>query len=128
MQRRQFIISGVGVAAYAGMGTAGALAASAGQGLAGQISAAGFSAMLHQDFNIYDSARGVTVQLVKVKQASGAHGARQFSLSFRGAPEDGLDSGTYEVEHAATGKVMMYLDAAKRGKGGVTYRADFNLL
>ena len=130
MQRRQFIVSGIGVIAYAGVGATAALAAEAvaGQGVAGQISAAGFRTMLNQSFNIYDSVRGITVQLVKVKETAGSAGARQFTLSFKGAIEDALDSGTYEVEHAATGKLLLYLDADKRAKSGVLYRADFNLL
>jgi hypothetical protein len=127
MQRRQFIVSGIGMLAYAGVGTTAALAAEAvaGQGAAGQISAAGFRALLNQSFNIYDSVRGITVQLVKVKETARA---RQFTLSFKGAIEDALDSGTYEVEHAATGKLLLYLDANKRARNGVVYRADFNLL
>ena len=126
MQRRQFIVSGVGVMAYAGAGMAGAAVAAAG-GIAGQMSAAGFSAMLHQPFNVYDTKRGVTVELVRVRQAPG-QGAGQFSLSFAGREGEVLDSGVYEVEHPATGKVMMYLDADKKGSKGVIYRADFNLL
>jgi hypothetical protein len=125
MQRRQFIISGIGAAAYAGLGATAALAA---QGAALQLNAASFATMLHQPFNVYDSARGVTVELVKVKEIAGSPGLRQFSLSFKGRAEDGLETGTYEVEHAAIGKVLMYLDADKRGKQGVMYRADFNLL
>lgn len=110
----------MGVLAYAGAGT-GATAANV---VAGPFSASKFSALLNEQFNIYASARGITVQLVNVKEA----GPGQFSISFKGASEDGLDSGTYEVEHASTGKMPLYLDANKRGKNGVIYRADFNLL
>jgi hypothetical protein len=132
MQRRHFILSGIGMLAYAGVGTAALAAADAvagrGVGVGGQISAARFAAVLNQSFNIYAGPRGVTVQLVKVREGVGSPGLRQFTLSFAGAAEDALDSGTYEVEHAATGKVLMYLDAGKGGKNGIIYRADFNLL
>lgn len=115
----------MGALACAGAGT-GALAANAagGQAAAGRLSASGFAALLNEQFNIYASARGITVQLFKVKEA----GPGQFSICFKGASEDGLDSGTYEVEHASTGKMPLYLDANKRGRNGVVYRADFNLL
>lgn len=96
----------------------------AGRAQGAALSAGAFSALLNHSFNIYASARGITVQLVKVKEVS----AGQFSICFRGAAEDGLDSGTYEVEHAAIGKMPLYLDANKRAKQGVVYRADFNLL
>ncbi len=127
MQRRQFIIAGIGTLAAVGMGAPAAGAARL-QGAAGQVSAGGFSAVLNESFNIYDGARGVTVQLVKVKEIASAQGSRQFSLSFKGGLADGIDSGTYDVEHPAIGKVLMFLDASQRGKGAVMYRADFNLL
>lgn len=126
MQRRQFIVRSMGVLAYAGTGTA--VIAAAGKGAAWHVSAAGFSAMLNQSFNIYDSVRGVTVQLVKVKEAAASRDGLQFSLSFKGSEADGLDSGTYEVEHPATGKLLMYLDVDKHARKGALYRADFNLL
>ena len=122
MQRRQFIVSGVGVVAYAGVGT-GVFAASAAAAPAA-LNASAFATLLGQSFTMYDSVRGVTVQLVKVNEVA----AGQFSVSFKGRADDGLDSGTYEVEHASMGKLPMYLDADKRGKHGVFYRADFNLL
>ena len=125
MQRRKFIASGIGLLAYAGLGTAATVA---GQGAGAALSAARFAAMLNQPFTIYDSVRGIRVQLVSVKEAPASRGLHQFTLTFAGAAEDSLDSGTYEVEHAATGKQLMYLDAHKRGKAGVVYRADFNLL
>ena len=124
MQRRQFIVNSMGAMAYAGVGSSAfAASAIAGQGAA-PLSAGAFTALLKHSFNIYDSVRGITVQLVKVKEV----GPGQFSISFQGAAEDGMDSGTYEVEHASTGKMPMYLDANKRGRHGVVYRADFNLL
>ncbi len=128
MQRRLFIVSGVGAAAYAGMGTTAALAATAlgGKGTV-SVNAQGFASLLNESFNIYDGVRGITVQLVKVQKARD-HAGQQFSLSFSGRSEDALASGTYEVEHGAVGKQMMYLDAQKRGAQSVVYRADFNLL
>lgn len=119
MQRRHFISGGIGI---------GLLCIGGNGSAAGQVSAAGYSAMLKESFNVYDSVRGIRVQLVKVRQVAAAAGTRQFSLTFSGAKADALASGTYEVEHAATGKQMMYLDASSHGQHGVLYRADFNLL
>ena len=123
MQRRQFIASSMGALAYAGVGT-GAMAASVVSGRAAVPGAATFAALLNEAFTVYASARGITVQLVKVKELRPG----QFSISFKGAAQDGLDSGTYDVEHAAIGNLPLYLDADKRGRNGVVYRADFNLL
>ena len=84
--------------------------------------------MLDESFTVYDSVRGIGVQLVKVRRGASEPGTRQFSLTFAGDKADALASGTYEVEHAATGKLLLYLDASPRGQNGVLYRADFNLL
>jgi hypothetical protein len=119
MHRRHFIGSGLGIGMLCIAGTGSA---------AGQVSAAGFAALLKDSFNVYDRVRGISVQLVKVRQAAAAPGTRQFSLTFAGSMADALPSGTYEVEHAATGKQLMFLDASGRGQHGVLYRADFNLL
>lgn len=113
----------MGALAYAGVGS-GAMAAGALSGSPATPSAAAFAALLNQAFTVYASARGITVQLVKVKELRPG----QFSVSFKGAAGEGLDSGTYEVEHAAIGNLPLYLDADKRGRSGVVYRADFNLL
>lgn len=121
MERRQFIMSSAGALACAGMSSAAALAADS------PMSAASFAAMVGDHFNIYDTVRGVTVQLVKVKQAKESLGSQQFSLSFSGPLAGAFDSGTYEVEHPGSGKQLMYLVAHKTGKNAV-YRADFNLL
>ena len=53
---------------------------------------------------------------------------RNTACQSRVASTSALDSGTYEVEHQKTGRLMMYLDAHKRGADGLMYRADFNLL
>ncbi len=84
--------------------------------------------MLKETFYIYDGVRGISVQLVKVRQVAETPGSQQFSLTFSGAQADALPSGTYEVEHALTGKQLMYLDASGGGAQGARYRADFNLL
>jgi hypothetical protein len=121
MERRQFILSSAGALGCAGLSTAVAQTSAKAPG------AAGFAALVGDWFNVYDSVRGVTVQLLKVKQAKASPGTEQFSLSFSGSGGGALDSGTYEVEHAHTGKLLMYLVAHKAGKN-MLYRADFNLL
>lgn len=121
MERRQFILSSASALACAGLSTAMAQTPAKAPG------AAGFAALVGESFNIYDSVRGMTVQLLKVKQAKSSPGTEQFSLSFSGAGGGALDSGTYEVEHPQTGKLLMYLVAHKAGKN-MLYRADFNLL
>lgn len=106
----------------------GAAASMASGSAAAPRGAAGFSAMLGDSFMIYDRVRGISVQLVKVRKAKAEPGMQQFTLSFAGSDADALASGTYEVEHPATGKMPLYLDVSRRGRDGMLYRADFNLL
>ncbi len=131
MERRKFILSSAGLVACAGMSTSMARAAEAAarRAVAGELSAAGFSALLNQQFTVYGTARGATLELVKVKDAARPQpGLRQFTLHFKSETGLGLASGSYELEHASTGRMMMYLDADQRGRDAMLYRADFNLL
>ncbi len=122
MQRRHFIASGLAALAWSGIGPAAAA-----QG-AGELSARAFATLLGQTFLLYNGARGLRVQLVKVTQAAHRPGTRQFTLAFAGDQAEALPSETYELEHPATGKLMLYLETTRRGQHGVLYRADFNLL
>lgn len=124
MQRRDFIASGLGVLACAGASTM-AFAARHGSAVPG---AQGYAALLGEQFNIYDGVRGVSVRLVKVREAPAQPGMQQFTLRFEGGRPGALPSGTYEVEHAATGKIGMFLDASAQGADTMLYRADFSLL
>lgn len=124
MQRREFIAGGIGVLAWAGIGTAAHAAGRAEMALDAQ----GFAALINEQFNIFDSVRGITVRLVKVKPGPAAAGLQQFSLNFEGERAGALPSGTYEVEHALTGKTVLYLDASAHGQHVTRYRADFSLL
>lgn len=120
MQRRHFIAGSIGAVTWAGL-------ASAASDTQAPQATSGYAGLVQQHFNIYDSVRGVTVQLIKVKQVPSASGARQFTLTFAGDHAGALASGTYEVEHPVTGKVAMYLHA-RATASGMHYRADFNLL
>lgn len=133
MERRHFIVGGAGMLAAAGMSGAAAVAAevageAARRAVAGEISAAGFSALLNQSFTVHGGLRGATLRLMKVTEAAERPGMRQFSLQFAGDGGAALGTGMHELEHAETGKLMMYLDAQKQGRDAMLYRADFNLL
>ena len=124
MQRRDFIASGLGALACAGISTAALAASHGGAGPGAQA----YAALLGEKFIVYDGVRGETVRLVKVRQAPAQPGMQQFTLRFEGGRHGALPSGTYEVDHAATGKIDMFLDASARGADSVLYRADFSLL
>ncbi len=121
MQRRHFIASGIAALVWCGVGSGSAAAA-------GELSASAFSTLLGQTFMLYNGARGLRVRLVKVTQAAPGSGTRQFTLCFTGDRAEALPSDTYELEHPATGKLMLYLETTRRGQHGALYRADFNLL
>lgn len=123
MQRRDFLTTGIGLLACTGVGTA---AAAERTGMT--LSAQGFARLLNEPFHIFDSVRGVPVRLLTVSKGREQPGVQQFSLSFEGERAGALPSGTYEVEHALTGKLSMYLDASPHGQYATRYRADFSLL
>lgn len=129
MYRRQFIASGLGALAWAGVGATAAAAAAVVPAARGTAPGAqGFASLLNQQFKLYDNVRGVAVTLVKITHAPPQPGMQQFTLSFEGERSGALPSGTYEVEHPLTGVTAMYLDASAHGQHAVRYRADFNLM
>lgn len=85
---------------------------------------ASFSPLLNQNFNLYESRHGVTVQLTAVKNLPAPSGSEQFTLTFTAPAGVDLNSGTYDVENAAIGMVPMYLERAAQGQ----LLAHFNLL
>jgi hypothetical protein len=82
-----------------------------------------YAGLLQQTFNVYESKRGVAMQLTALENLPSAPGQQQFTLTFS-APGVTLRSGTYDVEHASTGITPLYLEAAAPG----TWLAHFNLL
>jgi hypothetical protein len=90
------------------------------------LNGATFQGLLNQNFNVYESKRGVTMTLSAVRTPDKATpGSEQFSLVFS-APGVTLPSGTYEVEQDAIGMTAMYLQQGEPGQN--LYLAHFNLL
>jgi hypothetical protein len=54
-------------------------------------------------------------------------GALQFSLLFSAAAVPAILAGSYEIEHPAIGRQLLFLQPAARQGARVTLRADFNL-
>jgi len=134
MQRREFVIATGSLLAASGAGvTAPAAAAtlprppliSVPAGLR-VLNGATFQGLLNQNFNVYESKRGVTMTLTAVRTPDKATpGSEQFTLVFS-APGVTLPNGTYEVEQAAIGMTAMYLQQGEAGQN--LYLAHFNLL
>lgn len=133
MQRRDFVIATGSLLATAGTGATAA--ASTTTALPRQplilvppglrvLNGATFEGVLHQTFNVYASQRGVSMQLVEVRQEKSSAGTEQFTLVFS-APGVTLPSGTYEVEQSAIGKTDIFLQQGEAGKD--VYLAHFNL-
>lgn len=131
MQRREFVIATGSLLAASGA----SLPAAAGTlpqpplisvpaGLR-VLNGATFQGLLNQNFNVYESKRGVTMQLSAVRTPDQATpGSEQFTLVFS-APGVTLPNGTYQVEQSAIGMTAMYLQQGEPGQN--LYLAHFNL-
>lgn len=140
MKRREILKMGGSSLALADLGvTASAQAASKGVEAAAtngyRWSKAGATALIGQQFWVNDPKQGaVSVKLEAVRAArataamAGAPASEQFSLYFAGPAGSGLAAGSYEVDHGAIGRFMLYLTPDKKRTGANVYRADFNLL
>lgn len=124
MERRNFLLAASGLLGATGLGQAAALAAL--PPTPSQIRMAGFRQLQGQRFNLYQSKRGTSADLVEVKEGKAYPRLEQFTLLF--ATPDQLAPGVYEVEHAAIGRLSLYLHAAGQGAQGLLYRAEFSLL
>lgn len=128
MQRREFVVAtgsllATGLPEAAPLPRGPAVLTPPPRGLK-TLGSASFTALLNQDFNLYQSRHGVTVRLTAIKQLPAPAGGEQFTLVFTTAAGAVLNSGTYEVEHAAIGMTAMYLEAAPQHQ----LLAHFNLL
>jgi hypothetical protein len=54
-------------------------------------------------------------------------GAQQFCVLFSAAAVPAIKAGSYEIEHSATGRQLLFLQPAARQGARVMLRADFNL-
>lgn len=125
MQRREFVMATGGLM-VAGLGQAAVPQARLMAALPRSVyrfDSSHYAGLLQQTFNVYESSRGVAMQLTALHTVPSAPGQQQFTLTFS-APGVTLRSGTYDVEHASTGITPLYLEAAAPG----TWLAHFNLL
>lgn len=127
MQRREFVVA-AGSLLATGMPEAatlprGPVILTPPRGLK-TLGSASFSPLLNQDFNLYQNRHGVTVQLTAVRSLPAPSGGEQFTLTFTAPAGVVLNSGTYDVEHAAIGLTPMYLEQAPQNQ----LLAHFNLL
>lgn len=70
----------------------------------------------------------LTLQAVETAQlAPEGSAALQFYVLFTAAAVPAIQAGSYEIEHEATGRQLLFLQPSARQGARVTLRADFNL-
>jgi len=133
MKRREFL-AGYGSALLAssiGLSLA-APAQGAAKGLAplsGPLGKEQFTAYINQHFWVHaQNHRQSELTLVAVTEGTPRPKHREFALTFAGRETEPLGAGTYNFEHASSGRFQLYLEPAGQGPQGLYYRADFSLL
>lgn len=121
MERREFILATSGALACAGAVPGMALAAGA---LPAGLNRAAFGAIVGQSLIAYDSARGVALTLLAIKDGKDAPGREQFTLQLSGSAGSPLKTGTYDVYHASIGTVPLFIETAG---ADARYRIQFSL-
>jgi hypothetical protein len=86
------------------------------------LTAADFAPHLDTPFRV-DGA--FDVALAEVAEADGGAGRRQFSLLFRGGPTPPLPQRIYALEHAALGRLELFLVPLGPDADGQRYEAVF---
>lgn len=124
MERRDFMLAAGAAIACAGASPVLALAAGSARGRLGRAT---FAGLVRQTLIAYDSARGVALTLVEVKDGKPAPGLEQFSLLLSGSEASPLKGGNYDVYHDSIGTVPLFIEpAGKRGQETL-YRIQFSL-
>jgi hypothetical protein len=130
MKRRDILRAGASSLALAGMIGAAAPQAAAADASSFAWSHATALALVGQQFWLNHPelrAIGLTLADVQAPATQGDPRMQQFSLVFA---SDGarFAAGTYEIDHATLGRIMLFLAPAGSGAGAPRYRADFSLL
>jgi hypothetical protein len=128
--RRALLKAGGGSLLVAGLGLGPAAQAAQG-GDSFAWSRAGAERLVGQFFWLnHPEHRALQIKLEAVEAAKLApHGAegKQFTVVFSAAAQPAIKSGSYEIEHEATGRQLVFLQPGARQGARVTLRADFNL-
>jgi hypothetical protein len=124
--RRRLLKAGGGTLLLTGLGLG---AAPAQAGFAWSRAAA--TLLVGQQFWLnHPELRALALKLEAVQDAplapAGA-AARQFNLVFSVAAQPAVAAGTYELEHPATGRQLLFLQAGPRQGARATLLASFNL-
>jgi hypothetical protein len=122
MERREFMLAVGGALACAGASPALAIGAGA---LPAGLNRAAFAALVGQSLITYDSARGVALTLLALKDTKAAPCHEQFTLLLSGSEGSPLKTGTYDVYHANIGTLPLFIETAG---DGAKYRIQFSLL
>jgi hypothetical protein len=96
--------------------------------LSGPLGEEQFTAYINQHFWVHNQNRQSELTLVAVTEGTPRPKHKEVSLTFAGPETESLDAGTYNFEHASSGRFQLYLEPAGQGPQGLYYRADFSLL
>ncbi|MYN04449.1 hypothetical protein GTP41_20365 [Pseudoduganella sp. DS3] len=133
ISRRALLKAGGGSLLAAGLGLAAKPAAAADAVAAGDFAwtRALAESLVGQSFWLNHPehrALSLTLQAVETAQlAPEGGGALQFYVLFSAAAVPAIQAGSYEIEHEATGRQLLFLQPSARQGARVTLRADFNL-
>lgn len=88
-----------------------------------------FSQLVNEEFSVYlrDTVLAATLLEVTPLTSSSSNLERQaWSMVFQFPPEQLFDQGTYEFEHANTGRLAIFIVPIGHDEKGVRYQAIFN--
>ena len=131
--RRAWLKAGGGSLLAAGLGITAPAAASEGAAAGGDFawSRAVAETLVNQSFWLNHPehrALQLTLQAVETAQlAPEGRASEQFSLLFSAAAVPAIQAGSYEIEHEATGRQLLFLQPGARQGARILLRADFNL-
>ena len=88
-----------------------------------------FSQLLDEEFGVYLGDRVLPATLLEVAPLTGSSSSRErqaWSMVFQFPPGHLYDQGTYEFEHASTGRLAIFIVPIGQDEKGVRYQAIFN--
>jgi hypothetical protein len=128
LNRRRFVYTLLGLAAFgAGRWTATA-AVAAGASLEGPLSREVFLALLKEPFSLLLDNRAAGLFLLRVDADAAHPETDQFTVVFTGPRDLVLRDGTYRISHVTAGTTDVFLQPAGHDNRYNYYKASFNLL
>ena len=88
-----------------------------------------FSPLVNEEFNVYIGDTALSARLLEVTPLRASRDDpdhQAWSLVFQFPPQQLFDQGTYEFEHADTGRMAVFVVPIGQDENGVRYQAIFN--